>query len=478
MVLTRATDREITKLSRKGLAMGKHLMCTGNEASAVGSAFALREDDWATMAIRDLGAFLVRGVPISAVLAQACGRVTGLTGGWDGSLHMNSMSHRIIGLVSHLGTLIPIAAGCSFAEWYKGRENAVLAFSGEGATSTGDFHEGLNIASVLRLPLVVVIENNQWAFGTPSRLQYAVPTLALRARAYGKSVEGYWIDGTDVLSVYQTVRHALERARHEETITVIETVSMRYEGHSLADPFMTYVPAEQLATWKRKDPILLLEKSLLAEDLATAEELASLGVRARNEVTAAAIEAETGAAPDASDIVSRVFAPSPVYSNATEQPAAEGSRITYHQAIHDALQEEMDHDPNLFIIGEDVGISNGAFKITEGFSKRFDHIDWQDYWRRKAPFPQRRVIDAPIAEAGFTGLALGAVQCGLRAVVEYQYADFASEAFKMIVNYAATQTVRGGGPCQLSFACPRVGRQTHRSIIRSILNHGSLPRQG
>jgi 2-oxoisovalerate dehydrogenase E1 component len=467
MALTRATDKEIAKLSRKGLAIGKHLMCTGNEASAVGSAFALRKDDWATMAIRDLGVFLVRGVPISAVLAQACGRVTGLTGGWDGSLHMNSMPHRIIGLISHLGTMIPIAAGCSFAQKYLGTGNAVLAFSGEGATSTGDFHEGLNIASVLRLPLVIVIENNQWAFGTPSRLQYAVPTLALRARAYGKSVEGYCIDGTDILSVFQTVRKALDHARNCQTISIIETVSMRYEGHSLADPFMTYVPSEQMTTWKTKDPILFLEKLLLAENLATSEELALLDARVRAEVTAAAMEAETGPTPDASDIVSRVFVPSTVCNDATVQPPASGSRITYHQAIHDALQEEMDRDPGLFMIGEDIGISNGAFKITEGFSKRFDHIDWQDYWQRQEPFPQRRVIDTPLGEAGFTGLALGAVQCGLRAIVEYQYADFSSEAFKMIVNYAATQTVRGGGPLPVVFRLPS-GRAPHTSIYHSV----------
>src|SRR5262249_34834605 len=146
------------------------------------------------------------------------------------------------------------------------------------------------------------------------------------------------------------------------------------------------------------------------------------------------------------DIEKRVFAPSPVQPNTVLSPPASGTHITYHESIRVALREELDHDSRLFIIGEDVGISQGAFKITEGFSERYDGINWKDYWQTRRSFHQRRVIDAPIAEAGFCGLALGAAQAGLRAVVEFQYADFSSEAFKMIVNYAATQTVRGMGP--------------------------------
>ena len=224
MVMTRGVDREIVKLSRKAIALGKHLMCTGNEATAVGATYALRDAEWVAVAIRDLGTYVVRGVPPSQLLAQTCGRVTGLTDGWDGSLHMGSQPHRIAGLISHLGTLAAIGTGCAFAERYRGTDNAVLAFVGEGQTSTGDFHEALNIASVLRLPLVVVVENNQWAFGTPSRLQYAVPTLAFRAPAYGSGVEGYCIDGMDDLVRASSARGTSRRS------SIIEAVSMRFEG--------------------------------------------------------------------------------------------------------------------------------------------------------------------------------------------------------------------------------------------------------
>jgi 2-oxoisovalerate dehydrogenase E1 component len=454
MVLTRAVDREIVKLSRKGLAFGKHLMCTGNEATAVGASFALEPTDWATLGIRDLGAFMVRGVAPTQVLAQACGRTTGLTNGWDGSLHMGSRAHRIAGLVSHLGTLAAVGAGCAFAERYQGTSSVALAFMGEGSTSTGDVHEALNIASVLRLPLVVIVENNQWAFGTPTRLQYAVPTVALRALAYGGGVEGYCIDGTDVLAVYGTVRQALERARTSHTISIIESVSMRLEGHSLADPFTRYVPAPQLELWRKKDPIERFRVHLLDHDLVSAEDLIILDQRIADEVLAAAIEAEAGPSPIAVDIEAQVFVMSPSDPVEIAMPPTAGDTVPYHQAIHDGLQEEMDRDPMLFLIGEDIGISDGAFKITEGFSKRYDHLDWNDYWNNTKRFEQRRVLDAPIAEAGFSGLALGAVLAGLRAVVEFQYADFASEAFKMIVNYAATQTVRGMGPVPIVFRMP------------------------
>src|SRR5262245_2201228 len=192
MSLTRATDLEIIKMSRKGLALGKHLPCTGNEATAVGATLALRTGDWVTTAIRDLGAFLTRGVPPSRVIAQACARMEGLSDGWDGSLHMGHLPSHVVGLISHLGTLIPVGVGLAFGEHYQGTDNVALAFVGDGTTSTGDVHEALNIAAVMKIPFVLVIENNQWAFGTPNRLEYATPTLTLRALGYGPQVDGYW----------------------------------------------------------------------------------------------------------------------------------------------------------------------------------------------------------------------------------------------------------------------------------------------
>lgn len=469
LVLTRAVDREIARLVRKGVALGKHLMCTGNEASAVGATLALRPEEWVALAIRDLGTFMVRGVSPTRVLAQACGRTNGLTGGWDGSLHMGSRPHRIAGLVSHLGTLVSVATGCAFAERYRNADNAVLAFAGEGATSCGDVHEALNIASVLDLPLVVVIENNQWAFGTPSRLQYAVPTLALRALAYGPRVEGLCVDGTDVSAVHYTVAAALDRARRRRGITIVETVSMRLEGHSLADPYGRYVPEAQLELWRARDPIARCRARLITGTSVLESEVLAVEQRVADEVRAATLEAEAGRAPDSTALTAKVFVSTSVAvpGEVVEPVAGEGAHMPYYRAIQDALREELDRDPDLFLIGEDIGVSGGAFKVTEGFSRRYDQIDWPAAWLCTGPVRQRRIIDAPIAEAGFTGLALGAVLSGLRAVVEFQYADFASEAFKMIVNYAATQAVRDMGPVPVVFRMP-AGWAPSTSLYHSV----------
>lgn len=454
MVLMRRVDKEILNMSRKGMAFGKHLPGTGNEATAIGASYALGEKDWLAPAIRDIGTFLVRGMSIEKILMQACGKKDGPTNGWDASLHMGDKSKRIIGLISHLGTMAAIAAGCAFNEKYKETGNAALAFCGDGATSTGDVHEALNIASVMRLPLVLVIENNQWAFGTPNQLQFSVPTLALRSLGYGPNVEGYWIDGTNVLTVYATVKEALDKAKRENILTVIETVSMRREGHSLADPFTDYVPAEQLELWKQKDPIDNYKKILLSSGLASASDFMEVEAKIEKQLKTAVEQTEKAPPPDEINIRSRIFISSSQHPNELILPPSHGRKITYHEAIHEALQETLESDPDVFLIGEDIGISDGAFKITAGLSKKFDGINWQERWNKKESFVQRRVIDAPLSEAGFCGLALGSLLGGLKAIVEFQYADFSSEAFKMIVNYAATQNTKNMGPLHIVFRLP------------------------
>ncbi|MDP3697789.1 MAG: thiamine pyrophosphate-dependent enzyme [Candidatus Taylorbacteria bacterium] len=454
MALMRRIDKEIANMSRKGMALGKHLPAMGNEATAIGASYALGKNDWVTLGIRDSGIFMVKGVPIEKIFMQACGKKDGPTNGWDGSLHMGDKDKRVIGLISHLGTMVAIATGCAFNEKYKKTGNAALALCGDGATSTGDVHEALNIASVMKLPLVLVIENNQWAFGTPNQLEFSVPTLALRALGYGPHVEGYWIDGTNILTVYATVKEALEKAKKENIISIIETVSMRYEGHSLADPFTNYVPAEQLEFWKQKDPIESYKKLLLNQSLASTSDFLGLEMAMKEQIKIAVEQTEKALPPDSTYPGSKVFVPSPKYPNELILPPRDGKKITYHEAIHEALEEALEKDPDVFLIGEDIGISDGAFKITAGFSKKFDGIEWHQWWRKKEPPTQRRIIDATLAEAGFCGLALGSCLGGLKAVVEFQYADFSSEAFKMLVNYTATQNARNMGPLHIVFRLP------------------------
>lgn len=469
MALMRRVDREIISLSRKGMAFGKHLPGIGNEATAIGTACALDRNDWMTLGIRDMGVFLVRGLPIEKLLMQACGKKDGPTNGWDGSLHMGYKDKRVIGLISHLGTSAVIATGCAFNEKYRKTDNVALTFCGDGTTSTGDVHEAINIASVMRLPFIMVVENNQWAFGTPNQFEFNVPTLALRALSYGPNVEGYWIDGTNVLTVYSTVKMALERARKNNIVSIIEATTMRSEGHSLADPFTTYVSAEQLDIWKRKDPIDSYKNLLLSRAIASDSDLIGIDAAIEEQLRIAVEITEKALPPDESNFRNKVFFSKyrEACSGSLSVSPKEGRKITYHEAIHEALEEILRKDQDVFLIGEDIGISGGAFKITKDLSQKFDGINWQTRSFKKEYLEQRRVIDAPIAEAGICGLALGSLLGGLKAIVEFQYADFSSEAFKMIVNYAATQNVRNMGPLHIVFRMPS-GWALNTSIYHSV----------
>jgi 2-oxoisovalerate dehydrogenase E1 component len=467
MVITRLTDQEILKFSRKGMAFGKHLMSTGNEATAVGAAYAMGDSDWLLVAIRGLGAVIVRGMSIDKILCQAMGRIDGFTNGWDGSLHMGDRGLKIAGFVSHLGTMPLVSTGCAFSQKYKKDGGASLVFSGDGATSTGDVHEALNLASVLELPLVMIIENNQWAFGTPNRFQYTVPTLALRALGYGRKVEGYWIDGTNVLTVYLKTLNALRRAREKGVISIIETATMRMEGHSLADPFKSYVPEEQLSEWDTFDPISRYRQLLIDAGLIDEEELQKIDNETKEEIRKASELAETSDKPSVKDMICKIFVPTPNHKIEIINTVSEGNHITYHQAIKDVIREEMERDKDIFIIGEDIGVSDGPFKITEGLMRDFDGIDWNDHWRDSGYLPRRRVIDAPLAEAAICGLATGAALGDLKAIVEFQYADFSSEAFKMLVNYISSQIVKNMGPLPIVFRMPS-GWTSNSSIYHSI----------
>ncbi|MBU6415510.1 hypothetical protein KGQ34_04720, partial [Patescibacteria group bacterium] len=387
MKQSRMIDDAIQKLSIQSIALGKHLKSSGNEASAVGATYAMEPQDWVFPAIRDMGAFLTRGMKPESIIAQACGRAMSPTKGWDASLHMADPSLRVIGLISPLGNMPCVAAGTAFAQIYLKQSGVTLAFCGEGASSQGDTHEALNLASVKRLPYVFVVENNQWGFGTPKELQYKVKTLAERARSYG--VDGYWVDGTNAIAVYAVVKEAVRRARESRQMTIIETVSLRYEGHSLADK-AEYMPKEQLEFWKEKDPLKTFPAMLIREGIAAHEDIDAIDRDIKEELDVVEKIVKASPYPDSHEIEKRVFAPSPEHPVSYVLPPAKGKHITYHAAIQEAMREEMERDPNLFLIGEDIGVSGGAFKITKGFLEQFDGLRWHDVWNTKIFFDERR----------------------------------------------------------------------------------------
>lgn len=269
--LTRELEERLIRLYKQGQIVGGVYTSRGNEAVAVGSAYALEPRDVLTPMHRDLGAALVKGDPIRDLMCQFLARGNSPTRGKDSNLHHGSRERNTLGMISHLGTMIPVTVGAALAEKMRGEGAVALTYIGDGGSSIGDFHEGLNFAAVYRLPFILIIENNQYAFSTPTRMQYTCQRLADRAIAYG--IPGVQVDGTDVLAVYQASLEAVERGRRGEGPTLIETVTMRMRGHSEADDFR-YVPREILETWHGRDPVSRFENTLLERGVLDADRVA------------------------------------------------------------------------------------------------------------------------------------------------------------------------------------------------------------
>jgi pyruvate dehydrogenase E1 component alpha subunit/2-oxoisovalerate dehydrogenase E1 component alpha subunit len=270
--LNRLVEEKLTNLYRQGKVVGGLYRSLGQEACSVGSAYALERGDIFTPLIRNLGAIFVRGGRPRDVLCQYMAKAAGPTRGRDLNLHFGWLSEEgsMPAVVSMLGNMVSILAGALLAERMKGRPTVALTWIGDGGTSTGAFHEGWNFACVQRLPFVLIVENNKWAYSTPTTMQTANPRFVDRARAYG--CHGAEVDGNDVLAVYEVTRQAVARARAGEGPTLIEADTMRMRGHAEHDD-MKYVPSEMLETWAKRDPIARYEAHLTGRGLATPAEL-------------------------------------------------------------------------------------------------------------------------------------------------------------------------------------------------------------
>ena len=266
MKLARECDNTFLKLYKQGKIVGGAYTGNGNEATAVGSAYALDGKDYLFPLHRDLGAHLVKGQSLRNIFLQQLGRGSGHTRGRDGTGHYADPSLHIYGNISHLAAMIPVAVGVALASKLRKERAVVMTYIGDGGSNVGDFHEGLNMAGVMRLPFVLIVENNQYAYSTPNEKQFAAQRLSDRAPGYG--IPGVTVDGTNVERVYATCVEAVERARMGEGPTLVETLTMRMHGHSASDD-ASYVPRELLDEWKKKDPVESYEKFLTGEGILT-----------------------------------------------------------------------------------------------------------------------------------------------------------------------------------------------------------------
>jgi TPP-dependent pyruvate/acetoin dehydrogenase alpha subunit len=273
MRTTRLVEEKLVHLYRQGKIVGGLYRCLGQEATAVGSAFALSKGDILGPLIRNLGSVLVMGFSPRDVFAQHMGRASAPSGGKDGNLHLGRPEQGVVSAISMLGALVPVMAGIALAARMQRKDLVTMTYIGDGGTSTGPFHEGMNLAGVQKLPLVVVAENNGWAYSTPFPKQTAAKSLADRAGAYG--IPAASVDGNDVLAVYEACRKAVDRARAGEGPTLVEAITYRMKGHAEHDN-QEYVPKQDLEAWIRRDPIEAYARALQEAGLAGREELATI----------------------------------------------------------------------------------------------------------------------------------------------------------------------------------------------------------
>jgi TPP-dependent pyruvate/acetoin dehydrogenase alpha subunit len=306
MRLTRECDIAIVRLYQQGKIVGGAYTGRGNEATAVGSAFALASNDYLFPMHRDLGAHLVKGQSLRAIFLQQLARQNSLTGGRDGTGHYADPALRIYGNVSHLAAMIPVAVGVALASRLRHEGAVVMNFIGDGGSNVGEFHEGLNMAAVMKLPFVLIVENNQYAYSTPVSKQFTAPCLAARAQGYG--IPGVTVDGTDVLAVYEACRTAVDRARKGLGPTLVESVTMRMQGHSAADD-AAYVPPTLLEEWKRKDPLEQFERHLIESGILDDGRRSSLGAEIVDAVEKAVEEAVAAPYPEGKEAEDGVFHP-------------------------------------------------------------------------------------------------------------------------------------------------------------------------
>lgn len=426
LVLPRVIEEKMLNLLRQG-RLSKWFSGIGQEAIAVGVTSSLRPDDWILPMHRNLGVFTGRELDLTRLFRQLLGRDGGFTKGRDRSFHFGDLERRIVGMISHLGANLPVADGLALAAKLRGEDRVAAAFTGDGSTSEGDFHEALNLAAVWKLPVLFVVENNRYGLSTPVSEQYACAHLADRAVGYG--IAGEVVDGNDLLAVRDATVRAAERARRGEGPTLLEFETFRMRGHEEASG-TAYVPKRLFEEWAKKDPILRFETTLLERGILT--EAIRTEVRKEWKRIVDLLVDEAYATPDPKTTPERevadVLAPSRL-TPAPPLPGAAAPEMRCVDAIRDAMAVAMRRDRRIVLLGQDIAEYGGVFKATEGFVEEFG---------------RERVRNTPIIESGAVGCAMGLALDGFVPMLEMQFGDFATCGFNQIVNHVAKTHWRWG----------------------------------
>jgi 2-oxoisovalerate dehydrogenase E1 component len=424
LLYPRMVEEKMLILLRQG-RIGKWFSGIGQEAIAVGSTLAMQSDEYILPMHRNLGVFTSRHVPLKKLMAQWQGKITGFTKGRDRSFHFGTQDYKIIGMISHLGPQMALADGIALADVIANKKNATLVFTGEGATSEGDFHEAINVASVWNLPVIFLIENNGYGLSTPINEQYNCKHLVDRAIGYG--IEGVQLDGNNILEVYDKLSEIAESIRENPRPVLVECLTFRMRGHEEASG-TKYVPQHLFDEWEKKDPVKNFEQYLINENILSENLVGEIKIDFKKDIEKDIEDAFNEAEPTANDEVelADMFFP---HHSTTSSCSPITTEKRYLDAISDGLKEGMQRFDNLVIMGQDIAEYGGAFKITDGFVSLFG---------------KNRVRNTPICESAIVGAGLGLSINGFKAVVEMQFADFVTCGFNQIVNNLAKTHYRWG----------------------------------
>jgi pyruvate/2-oxoglutarate/acetoin dehydrogenase E1 component/TPP-dependent pyruvate/acetoin dehydrogenase alpha subunit len=434
MVRSRHFEELIEQFFRHKQMHGTTHLSIGQEACQAGLALALRDGDWIVPTHRCHGYTLVRGTPERKMFGEMFGSSDGICKGLGGSMHMTDAEHWNAGGSAVVGSGVPLAIGLAFALKRKQTGNIGVAIFGDGATSRGSVHESMNLASVWDLPVLFFCENNGYGMSAPTRQAVSAESIARRSEGYG--IPYAVVDGNDVQAVYEAVLAASEQIRDTSRPFFIEVKTYRFCGHSKSDA-RRYRSREEELRWMEKDPIEVFSRRLVSENVMTEGQVS----RIVSEATALVDEAATQAGETRSDHISLEEAAGYLFSPNEKQSygvCTKNGRGSYREAVREALDEEMSRDPSVVLLGEDIGLYGGCFKVTG------------DLWERHPS----QVLETPVSEEAFSGLAVGASMLGIRPVVEVMYGDFSTLVSDPVINHAAKIRFMSGG--QLS--CPLVVR--------------------
>jgi len=439
LVYPRLIEEKMLNLLRQG-KISKWFSGIGQEAISVGATLALADDSFIFPLHRNLGVFTTRKMPLTRLFAQWQGKMEGYTKGRDRSFHFGSLENAVVGMISHLGPQLSLANGVALADALSGQNKVAMAFTGEGGTSQGEFHEALNVAAVWQLPVIFIIENNGYGLSTTTDEQYKCATLADRGIGYG--MKSMTIDGNNILEVYQTIKKIKEEITLRPEPVLVECMTFRMRGHEEASG-TKYVPKELMEKWALRDPVLLFEAFLDNEKVLSPGEMAAIKDAFKKQIVADLKETEAYHDPSPIlelelDDVYKPWKPSfqvpEIDDNVTEK--------RFIDAISEGLSQSMEKFPNLILMGQDIAEYGGAFKITEGFV---------------AKFGKKRVRNTPLCESAIVGAALGLSLKGYKSMVEMQFADFVSCGFNQIINNLAKIHYRWGAHADVVIRMPTGG---------------------